>query len=69
MFLKTKDDGSLVEVLAMDQLVNPFEVSLQGRRHAGEELQDPEPFAKGELRFPSGEPLPLCWLNARYQHT
>jgi len=53
----------------MDQLVNPFEVSLQGRRHAGEELQDPEPFAKGELRFPSGEPLPLCWLNASYQHT
>lgn len=59
----------MVEVLAMDQLVNPFEVSLQGRRHAGEELQDPEPFAKGELRFPSGEPLPLCWLNDSYQHT
>lgn len=47
MFLKTKHDGSLVEVLAMDQLVNPFEMSLQRRLYAGEELQDPEPFANG----------------------
>ncbi len=68
MFLKTKSDGSLVEVLAMDQLINPFEVSLEGRLHAGEELQDPEVFAKGELLFPSGETLPLCWLTAHPLH-
>ena len=68
MFLKTKNDGSLVEVLAMDQLINPFELSLQGRLHAGEELQDPELFTKGELLFPSGEQLPLCWLNVHYPH-
>ena len=52
MFLKTRNDGSLVEVLAMDQLINPFETSLEGRLHAGEELQDPEPFAKGNFSFP-----------------
>lgn len=50
MFLKTKHGGSLVEVLAMDQLVNSFEMSLQGRLHAGEELQDPEPFAKERIK-------------------
>ena len=65
MFLKTKSDGSLVEVLAMDQLINPFELSLRGRLHAGEELQDPEPFAKAELLFPSGETLPLCWMSGQ----
>ena len=68
MFLKTKSDGSLVEVLAMDQLINPFEIVLQGRLHAGEELQDPEPFAKGELLFPSGEALPLCWTSDQPLH-
>lgn len=68
MFLKTKSDGSLVEVLAMDQLINPFEIVLQGRLHAGEELQDPEPFAKGELLFPSGEALPLCWTSGQQLH-
>jgi len=68
MFLKTKSDGSLVEVLAMDQLINPFEIVLQGRLHAGEELQDPEPFAKGELLFPSGEALPLCWTSGQPLH-
>jgi len=52
----------------MDQLINPFEVSLEGRLHAGEELQDPEVFAKGELLFPSGETLPLCWLTAHPLH-
>lgn len=68
MFLKTKGDGSLVEVLAMDQLINPFEIALEGRLHAGEELQDPEPLPKADLLFPSGEALPMCWLSVKHQH-
>jgi hypothetical protein len=30
-------------------------------------MQDPEKFAKSELQFPSGEPLPRCWLDAHYR--
>lgn len=68
MFLKTKTDGSLVEVVRVDQLMDPFSLSLLGRMHAGEEMQDSELFDKNELAFPSGESLPICWLKANYQH-
>ena len=68
MCLKTKTGGSLVEVVRVDQLMDPFSSSLVGRMHAGEEMQDSELFDKNELAFPSGESLPICWLKANYQH-
>jgi hypothetical protein len=68
MFLKTKQDGSLVEVINLVPLVDPFVRHLEGRLHAGEELQEPEQFAKAELLFPSGEPLPRCWMDPAYPH-
>ena len=37
-----------------------------GQYHAGEEMQDPEIFLKSELIFPSGEPLPVCWIDPHY---
>ena len=46
MFLKTKADGSLVEVARIDKLMDPFSSSLVGRMHAGEEMQDTELFNK-----------------------
>ncbi len=58
------DDSPLVEVLDLTQLFDPFEAQVLGRLHAGEELQDPQPWPKAELRFPSGEALPGCWLKA-----
>lgn len=66
MFLKTQQDGSLVEVLELHQLFDPFANRVLGRLHAGEELQEPEPILKGDLLFPSGEPLPRCWLDPSY---
>ncbi|QVL51774.1 MAG: acetyltransferase [Cyanobium sp. M30B3] len=68
MFLKIRhdDDTSLVEVLSLQQLFDPFAASVQGRLHAGEELQDPAALNKAELIFPSGEPLPRCWLDPHY---
>jgi len=65
MFLTIRhdDDSSLVEVLNLTQLFDPFEAQVLGRLHAGEELQDPQPWLKTELRFPSGEALPTCWLH------
>lgn len=67
MFLKHMENGKLVEVLSLMDLFNPNHGELVGRFHAGEELQDAESFAKGDLLFPSGEKLPQCWLNADYK--
>jgi hypothetical protein len=67
MFLNHRDDNSLVEVLNLTQLFDPFSESVEVRLHAGEELQDPAPFRKVELTFPSGETLPRCWTNPTYR--
>jgi hypothetical protein len=67
MFLKHSSTGKLVEVLSIRDLFNPMHPSLVGRYHAGEELQDPETFAKSELTFCSGEVLPRCWTDVHYR--
>ncbi|MFM2173713.1 MAG: hypothetical protein RLZZ54_1640 [Cyanobacteriota bacterium] len=67
MFLRTRADGSIVEVLSLPQLFDPFASSVQGRLHAGEELQEQEALVKADLIFPSGESLPRCWLDPHYQ--
>jgi len=61
-------EAPLMEVLDLRQLFDPFAAAVQGRLHAGEELQDAHHFAKSELRFPSGEPLPRCWCDPAYHH-
>ena len=69
MFLKIRhdsDDSSLLEVLNLKQLFDPFAKTVSGRLHAGEELQDAAELAKAELSFPSGEKLPRCWLDPHY---
>ena len=67
MFLKHSSTGKLVEVLSIRDLFNPMHPNLVGRYHAGEELQDPEAFAKAELVFCSNEPLPRCWTDVHYR--
>ena len=67
MFLKHKSNGQLIEVLTLDRMYDPCLKEITGRMHAGEEMQDPETFMKSELIFPSGESLPVCWLNPHYQ--
>jgi len=62
-----EDHPALVEVLDQRQLVDPFSAVVAGRIHGGEELQDPHHFSKTELRFPSGEALPRCWLDPAYR--
>ena len=69
MFLITRQDESIVEVLELQQLFNPFSQRVRGRLHAGEELQEPEAFLKRDLLFPSGEFLPRCWLNPSYRQS
>jgi hypothetical protein len=67
MYLRHKPSNDLVEILDLTSLFDPFQNQLQGRFHAGEELQDPAPFAKTELVFPSGESLPRCWVDPQYR--
>jgi hypothetical protein len=67
MFLKHRSTGKLVEVLSIRDLFNPMHANLVGRYHAGEELQDPETFAKADLAFCSDERLPRCWTDVHYR--
>jgi hypothetical protein len=67
MFLQHQPSGKLVEVLNIHELINPCLQKVEGRFHAGEEIQDPEPFTKSHLIFPSGESLPICWLVPDYR--
>jgi len=67
MYLRDIKSGDLVEVLDTAAMTDPCRRELQGRFHAGEELQDPAAFRKDDLEFPSGEKLPRCWLDASYR--
>lgn len=67
MFLKQLKEGHLVEVLSLGDLFNPLHSYVIGRLHVGEEMQDAEKFEKGGLIFPSGEALPLCWVDVHYR--
>ncbi|MEO0348478.1 MAG: acetyltransferase [Cyanobacteria bacterium P01_A01_bin.15] len=67
MFVKLSNDKTLVEVLDIDALFNPFETEIQGRQQSGQSAQPPSAFNKTKLIFPSGEPLPQCWIDPDYQ--
>ncbi len=67
MFLKQKSTGYLVELVSLGNMYDPCQDKVTGKVHAGQEMQDPEIFLKSDLIFPSGESLPLCWLNPKYQ--
>jgi len=67
MYLKDKSNGDLVEVLDLTALIDPNQDTLQGRYHAGEEMQEPSAFDKSTLEFPSGEALPRCWTDSHYK--
>lgn len=67
MFLMHNKTGNLVRVEDLEELFNPMKHSVLGRDQAGEEEQEPAWFAKSELMFPSGEPMPACWTNPAYR--
>ena len=69
MYLKDKLSGNLVEILDLKALFDPCNSVVSGRFHAGEEIQDSEKFAKSNLIFPSGEDIPVCWIDAEYKST
>lgn len=67
MFLMNGTSGDRVEVLDTGSLFSAHSETVYGRYHAGEEMQEPEDFAKSDLKFLSGEQLPLCWTDVHYR--
>jgi len=67
MFLKDRKTGDLVRILDLNGLFDPLQECVTGRDQAGEEEQDPLPYAKEQLVFPSDEPLPRCWMHVNYR--
>lgn len=66
MFLKHVPTDDLVEVIDLPDVINPHSPTIRARSHADEVIQRPENFLKKDLVFPSGEPLPLCWIDVHY---
>lgn len=67
MFLNQRSSGHMVEILSLRDLFDPYYTDVVGRYHYGEEVQDPEKFAKADLEFLSGEELPRCWTDPHYR--
>jgi hypothetical protein len=67
MLLKDKETDNLIEILDIHALINPTQSSVSGQVQAGQEEQNPACFEKQTLKFPSGESLPRCWMDADYQ--
>jgi len=67
MFLKDMQSGDLVEVLDPRQMFDPASSTMKVRYQAGEEVGEPVEVEKTRLEFPSGEPLPKCWLDTHYR--
>jgi len=69
MFLKYKPTEDLVEVLSLPDVTNPHCATIRARSYEGETIQRPRKYLKTDLAFPSGEPLPACWLMTyKQQH-
>ena len=67
MLLKNTKDDALVQITEIDELIDPFKDKVTGQTQAGQNEQPPEPFNKKDLIFPSGESLPVCWIDSNYK--
>lgn len=67
MYLKQAQSGHLVEVLDLQDLIDPHRDRVLGRFHFGQEPSDPERVDKASLLFPSNEALPRCWRDPHYR--
>lgn len=67
MLLVSKETKNLIKISEIEELVDPFKSQVTGKIQAGQNEQPPESFDKSNLAFPSGESLPLCWLDSDYK--
>jgi hypothetical protein len=67
MYLLHKPSGELVEVISLSDMINPNTSTIRARAYTEDIIQRAENFLKTEMVFPSGEALPLCWIDSHYQ--
>ncbi|TXS95917.1 acetyltransferase [Parahaliea maris] len=69
MLLRHRSTGHIVSVSVSDlqRLCHALHQDVMARDQVGEEEQDPEAIAKGDLVFLSGEALPRCWTDPNYR--
>jgi hypothetical protein len=67
MFVKRRDDETLIKVVNAEDLIDPFKEAVEGKQEGGQSEQPPESFEKSQLVFPSGESLPQCWMDPKYR--
>ena len=67
MLLQKKENGTLVELMEVQEIIDPNQAEVTVRVQDGQEEQDPEPVQKQDLVFPSGEALPRCWTDPNYR--
>ncbi len=48
-------------------MFDPLRPTFTGRLNIGEDMPEPEQFQKTQVCFPSGEPLPRCWVDVHYR--
>jgi len=66
MLMRDSKSNNLIKMDGVEDLMNPFKTKISGRSQSGEEEQDKATYTKEELVFPSGEPLPRCWMDPEY---
>lgn len=67
MFLQLKDSRDLIKIVDIQELLDPNSEIVHAQDQEGQEEQETDIYKKEELVFPSGEELPLCWLDAQYR--
>ncbi|MBD2625449.1 acetyltransferase [Trichormus variabilis] len=67
MFLQLKDSQDLIKIVDIQELLDPNSEIVHAQDQEGQEEQETDIYKKEELVFPSGEELPLCWLDAHYR--
>ena len=67
MFLQIKDSRDLVKIVDVQELFDPNIETVHAQDQQGQEEQETDIYKKEELVFPSGEKLPLCWLDTKFR--
>ncbi len=68
MLLQLKENGELVKIVDVQELINPNTDTVQAKEQQGQEEQQADSYKKENLVFPSGESLPRCWMDANYKN-
>jgi len=66
MYLMQIMTGDLVEVIDLQDVVNPHSPTIRVRINGSERAPRIDDLLKSALAFPSGESLPVCWIDGKF---